>query len=78
LEERKDRACKTIPIISFSLCEEPNFNELFENREKLISIVSSQYRECKDKVSGFKIGFKKKKNPMFFSPQIFLIFILVV
>jgi len=51
LEERKEKLAKNIPVISFSLCEEPNFNELFDNREKLISFLSSEYSNCKERVN---------------------------
>ena len=35
---------------SFSLSDDPNFNEIFENRDKLISFLKSEYSECKEKV----------------------------
>lgn len=35
---------------SLSLSDDPNFNEIFENREKLINFLKTEYSDCKEKV----------------------------
>ncbi len=50
LEERKEKIMKNIPNASFSLCEEPNFNEIFDFRTKIIDFVKSEYGFNKEKV----------------------------
>jgi hypothetical protein len=55
---------KNLPIVSFSLCEEPNFNELFDNREKLITFLSDEYRHSKEKLFSNVIDLKKILNEL--------------
>jgi hypothetical protein len=43
---------KNLPIANFSLYEEPNFTEIFENRDKLNKFLVSEYRDNKEKVGG--------------------------
>ncbi len=45
--------------MSFSLCEEPNFNELFDNREKLIKFLTDEYKLSKEKLFSNVIDLKK-------------------
>lgn len=47
MELKKEKNNKQL---SFSLSDDPNFNEIFENREKLINFLKTEYSDCKDKV----------------------------
>jgi hypothetical protein len=42
---------KNVPISNFSLYEEPNFTEIFDNRDKLNKFLISEYRGKKEKVN---------------------------
>ena len=50
MEDRREKILKNIPVSNFSLCEEPNFNEIFENRARLIEFLESEYGVNKEKV----------------------------
>lgn len=47
MELKKEKCNKQA---SYSLSDDPNFNEIFENREKLIQFLKSEYSDCKEKV----------------------------
>jgi len=51
LEEKKEKMAKNVPISNLSLYEEPNFTEIFENRDKLNKFLISEYRGNKEKVN---------------------------
>lgn len=46
MELKKEKYKQT----SFSLSDDPNFNEIFENRDKLINFLKTEYSDCKEKV----------------------------
>ena len=50
MEDRREKILKNIPVTNFSLCEEPNFNEIFDNRARLIEFLDSEYGVNKEKV----------------------------
>lgn len=48
MELKREKCSKQIS--PFSLSEDPNFNDIFDNREKLIQFLKSEYSECKERV----------------------------
>jgi hypothetical protein len=58
MEEKKSIPKHVLPS-NFSLCDEGLFNELFDNREKLIEFLKTEYGCCKEKLFGSVIDLKK-------------------
>ncbi len=50
MDDKKERHNKNIAINSVSLYEEPNFSELFDNRNNLIKFLAHEYHNSKEKV----------------------------
>jgi hypothetical protein len=70
MELKKEKCNKQT---SYSLSDDPNFNEIFENRDKLIQFLKTEYSDCKEKVKFLKAKINFFRNKIFLKEYLSLI-----